>query len=101
MENSSTWTSLELAKLFVSLLTPLIVAVLGYWFNRCLKEIDHENWRRIELNAQEQQRLRDEIERRHKRHIEFTLGCTFFGPLYMVRPERGGNCYGLENYRPG
>jgi hypothetical protein len=75
------WDSLEVAKLLVSLLTPLLVVILGYWLNRRLKEIEQENQRRNQLREEEQQRLRDEIERRHDPHIEFTIACNFFGPV--------------------
>jgi hypothetical protein len=86
------WTSLEVAKLLVSLLTPLLVVILGYWLNRRLKEIEQENQkrnreieqenqRRNQLREEEQQRLRDEIERRHDPHIEFTIACNLFGPV--------------------
>lgn len=74
------WNSLEIAKLAVSLLTPLLVVLLGYWFNRRLKEIEQENQQRSQLYAKEQERIRDEIERRHYPHIEFTIECNFYGP---------------------
>jgi len=34
------WTSLEIAKLIESLLIPLVIVILGYYFNRRLKQID-------------------------------------------------------------
>jgi hypothetical protein len=50
------WTSLEIAKLVVAALTPLVVAVLGAFFARTLKHAENEQWfgqrlveKRIEL----------------------------------------------------
>lgn len=80
IQASDTWTSLEIAKLLVSLLTPFLVAILGYWFSRRLKEIEQDNQRRSQLYEAEQQRIRDEIERRYQPHIEFCIACNFFGP---------------------
>ena len=38
------WTSIEIAKLIASVLTPIAVAVLGLWLNRRLKRIEHFQW---------------------------------------------------------
>jgi hypothetical protein len=81
MQAENVWSSLEVAKLLVSLLTPVLVVIIGYWLNRRLNEIDQENQRRSQLREEEQQRLRDEIERRHDPHIEFTINCNLFGPV--------------------
>lgn len=74
------WTSLEIAKLIASLLTPLVVVVIGYWLNRRLKRIELENQARTREYIEEKERARDELERRHKPHIQFRIGCNFFGP---------------------
>ena len=38
------WTSLEVTKLIVSGLTPLVVVGLGFWINRRLKDFEHLQW---------------------------------------------------------
>lgn len=38
------WTSLEIVKLAVAALTPIIVAVLALWLNRRLKRFEHLQW---------------------------------------------------------
>lgn len=43
---STTWSSLEIAKLLVALLTPLLLAVLGFWLNRRLKSLEQAQWSR-------------------------------------------------------
>lgn len=50
------WTSLEIAKLVIAALTPLVVAVIGAFFARTLKRAENEQWfsqklveKRIEL----------------------------------------------------
>lgn len=61
---------MEVARLFVSVLTPLIVVALGYVFNRHLESYQVEREKR-----------RAEIERRHKAHIEFTIDANVYGPM--------------------
>ena len=70
MQATDTWTSLEITKLLVSLLTTMLVVALGYGLNRRVKEIEQENQRRSQLYAEEQQRIRDELERRHEPHTQ-------------------------------
>ena len=41
---ASTWNSLEVAKLIVAALTPLVVAVAAYWLNRRLKSVEAAQW---------------------------------------------------------
>ena len=41
---ASPWNSLEIVKLVVAMLTPLLVAVGGYWINRRLKSLDAAQW---------------------------------------------------------
>lgn len=65
------WNSLEVAKLIADFLIPLLVVILGFVFNRRLKEIEQQNQSRIQQYEEEQQQMRDEIERRYKPHIEF------------------------------
>jgi hypothetical protein len=60
---------IEYIRLAVSALTPFAVVVLGYVFNRRLKQYQVQR-----------ERERAEIERRHKLRIEFTLDATFYGP---------------------
>jgi hypothetical protein len=38
------WSSLEIAKMFISTLTPLIIVVLAFRFNKALKQLDKKQW---------------------------------------------------------
>jgi hypothetical protein len=38
------WNSLEIAKLVISILTPLIIAILAFRFNKTLKRLDKKQW---------------------------------------------------------
>jgi hypothetical protein len=40
----SPWNSLEVAKLLVSVLTPIVVVAVGFWINRRLKGMEHLQW---------------------------------------------------------
>jgi hypothetical protein len=40
----SAWSSLEIAKLTVSALTPIVVVVIGLWLNRRLKAFEYLQW---------------------------------------------------------
>ena len=41
---SSVWNSLEIAKLAVAVLTPIVVAAGGYWINGRLKSLEAAQW---------------------------------------------------------
>lgn len=41
---ASAWNSLEVVKLLVGLLTPLVVLLLGVWVNRLATRLDHAEW---------------------------------------------------------
>jgi len=41
---AATWNSLEIAKLIVAALTPLLVAAIGLWINHRLKGIEYLQW---------------------------------------------------------
>jgi hypothetical protein len=43
------WNSLEVVKLLVSGLTPLILALIGLYLNRRLKKFEHRQWRNQKL----------------------------------------------------
>lgn len=80
MDPSSPWTSLETAKLLVSILTPLAIVILGFLFNRRLHKLESEKEdTRRKQDTKEQKEL-DELERRRWPHIEFDIDCKFFGP---------------------
>ncbi len=70
------WTSLEIVKLII---IPISIAILGYYFNRRLKQIDqnNEDRHRQELEAKEQER--NALERRYALRIEFDLDATIIG----------------------
>jgi hypothetical protein len=42
--NPPTWNSLEVVKLIVSALTPVVVVLFGFWFNRRLKQFESRQW---------------------------------------------------------
>jgi hypothetical protein len=42
--SASTWNSLEIAKLIVAALTPILVAVAGFWINKRLKSVEAAQW---------------------------------------------------------
>jgi hypothetical protein len=42
--SGSTWNSLEIAKLAVAALTPILVVVAGFWLNRRLKSVEQAQW---------------------------------------------------------
>ena len=95
--DAEVWSSLEIAKLVAGLLTPLIVAVFGYRISLRLKaqdtasenerqqrQIDREAREAEAEQSKERERLereatQDEIERKHKPHIELRLECIFIG----------------------
>jgi hypothetical protein len=41
---TSVWNSLEVVKLVVAALTPVLVAAVGYWINRRLKSLEAAQW---------------------------------------------------------
>jgi hypothetical protein len=49
MEGTSVWSSLEIAKLIVSGLVPLTVALLGIWVGRLAKRLEDVQWRNQKL----------------------------------------------------
>jgi len=80
METVSSWNSLEVAKLLVSVLTPVAIVILGFLFNRRLQKLERETEGVRRKEEAKEQKERDEIERRHTPHIEFEIECNFFGP---------------------
>ncbi len=49
MPPTSVWTSLEVAKLIVSGLTPIFVVLIGLFLNKRLKKFEHRQWRNQKL----------------------------------------------------
>jgi hypothetical protein len=43
-QSAPLWNSLEIAKLIISTLTPLIVLLFGLWISRSLKRLEHLQW---------------------------------------------------------
>lgn len=43
------WNSLEVMRLIISVLTPVILALMGLYLNRMLKKIEHRQWRNQKL----------------------------------------------------
>src|SRR5436190_72718 len=46
---ATTWSSLEIVKLLVSVVTPLVVAVVGIYLSRVAKRFEHLQWRNQRL----------------------------------------------------
>jgi hypothetical protein len=42
--DSGPWTWLEIAKIGISTLTPIVVTLLGLWIGRALRRIEHAQW---------------------------------------------------------
>ena len=83
----SVWNSLEAAKLVASVLTPLVVILIGAWFNQRLKKIEEARIKEVEQRQRADEDRKREIEERTKEieriytpHIEFNIDCDFFGP---------------------
>lgn len=60
------WSSLEITKVSVSVLTPLAVAGVGYWINRRLKSLESAQWSQqkiIERRIQAYDELAPELNR--------------------------------------
>ena len=95
MPAETPWNSLEIVKLVVSILTPLVVAFVGYWITTRLKNIESATQAELEKDREERRQLYEEgreveqlereerknqIERRYTPHIELRIECQFFGP---------------------
>ncbi|SCX28007.1 hypothetical protein [Mycolicibacterium fluoranthenivorans] len=90
MNSQDAWNSVEIAKLVASLLTPVVVALLGFLLSRRLsaqeqreraaqslrESQDRERREEREAEAKEHE---DEVLRRKYPHIELTLECEFLG----------------------
>lgn len=44
LASTTVWNSLEIAKLLVGVLTPVVVGGMGFWINSRLKQIEHFRW---------------------------------------------------------
>ena len=80
MEPLSPWNSLEVAKLLVSILTPVVIVILGFLFNRRLHKVESEREDTRRKQDVKEREEREEFERRRWPHIEFDIDCKFFGP---------------------
>jgi hypothetical protein len=95
MQTETLWNSLEVAKLVISILTPLVVAFVGYWITTRLKKIELTTQAELEKDREERMQLYEErkeverlereerksqIERRYTPHIELRIESQFFGP---------------------
>ncbi len=86
-----TTIGLEIAKLVLSTLTPVVLAVFAYCANKNLqklhmdrdKELNESQRQREEENhriEQNEQKALDELKRKYEPHIEFEIDCVFLGP---------------------
>jgi hypothetical protein len=83
METGQIWNSLEVAKLGAQLITPLVVAVFGYWITIRLKA-QERRFGQLDEQSRERERLerearKEELERRYTPHIELRVDCQFLG----------------------
>ena len=49
-ETQSVWNSLEIVKLIISGITPIIVGVLVWKLNEAVKRFEHRQWRNQKLS---------------------------------------------------
>lgn len=49
MQTGSSWNSLEIVRLLVLGLTPILIALIGLYINRTLKKFEHIQWRNQKL----------------------------------------------------
>lgn len=80
MDTATQWNSLEIAKLLVSILTPIAIVILGFLFNQRLQKLERETEDTRRKEEAKEQNEREELERRYWPHIEFDIECNFFGP---------------------
>lgn len=48
-QQSVLWSSLEIVKLIISISTPIIIVLIGFWINQRLKRLEHLQWTRQKL----------------------------------------------------
>ncbi|CAA6807442.1 MAG: Unknown protein [uncultured Thiotrichaceae bacterium] len=73
------WNTLEAAKLIVSFSTPVVVVALGYYFSHQLKQFDRNNEARRQKELEAKEGERNELERKYKLRVEFTIDAIFHG----------------------
>jgi len=78
MPNEPTWTSLEIVKLVASLVTPIVITLIGYWLNIRFRtqERHYEAEKERERKAQEEIAI---LDGKSLPNIELTLDCHFLG----------------------
>ena len=87
MAEEQLWNSLEVAKLLVGLLPPIIIVFIGYAINKHIKESESKK------------------ERRETAHIELRLECHFFEPrggrflvnILLIAANRGYVDYRIKS----
>lgn len=97
MSTDTVWNSLEIAKIVVGILTPVVVAAVGYLITRQLKSSEYHMQKELEKDREERlyrheeqkdaeqlkrEEQKAEIERRYTPHIELRIDCKFFGPRH-------------------
>jgi hypothetical protein len=80
MDTNSVWNSLEFAKIVIAVLTPLAIAVLGFWFSLRLRKMDLTRER--ERQEKEAAKELKERERLKAAHIELDISCSFYSPSH-------------------
>jgi|GEM_PF-3219537 len=95
MTTDTLWNSLEIAKIAVTAITPIVVVGVGYLISRQLKNSEFRMQKELEKDREERalryeeqkdserfrrEEQKAEIERRYTPHIELRIDCQFFGP---------------------
>lgn len=80
MEAATAWDSLEIAKLLISVLTPLAIVILGFIFNQRLHNLERKTQDDRLKKEDREKKEREELVRKYKPHIEFHINCNFYGP---------------------
>ena len=70
------WTIIEIAQLII---IPLALAMLGYFLDRRLRQIDQQNKKHRQQELEAKEKERDELERKYKLRIEFTINAISHG----------------------
>ncbi len=70
------WTSLEISQLII---IPLALAILGYFLDRRLRQIDQQNEKHRQQKLEAKEKERNELERRYALRIEFYINAIFHG----------------------
>ena len=78
------WTSLEFSQLII---IPLALAILGYFLDRRLRQIDQQNEKHRQQKLEAKEKERNELERRYALRIEFYINAIFHVQSTRLQPS--------------